>query len=512
MPRAAARLLDADPAGGAAFHDRLGDVLGAVEGAAGVNPVPERGGGLKAAGFHKVVGTQRDIQLFGQSHHIRGNHHAHGEDDHVKNFVLDLAGFEDVPHLQVAVMTHGGDGVHPGADQAGSLVLDAHHVFFKIFPGGAHIHIEQGHIQVRPEVFPGDGRLFQGYHAAEIGAVGVLAFLVAPHAHAMEPGDSGGLFAVGPPDHVAVIGAAGAQDALKLQAGIDIGEMAVAVGLQAAGIKGFKTGRQDDRPHLQGDGFIFLLVINGAGGTNFGAEAAVAGEQLDAVLGVDGGGGGHRLGVETGNVPLGHHLGIEFGEFRFGSLAADGRQVVDMPGRTHEEAGPAGAAGGGKIPEGGHDLAFGAPAHHGDGGGMLDFMAHPHAFAAQDTVALALGVSGFGQAQLLGHDLEGRNFRAPGQEQIHDKSPGFLDFFGVGLDGDPFGHRIGAGRGELGAGPVGDFHHAEAAAAVGFEALEMAQGGNREAQLAGGLEDRGPFRNFNGPVVDRQVNHRFFHG
>ena len=82
------------PRGGAAFHDRLGDVLGAVEGAAGVNPVPERGGGRKAAGLHKVVGAERDIQLLGQGHGIRGNHHAHGEDDHVKDFVLDLAGFE----------------------------------------------------------------------------------------------------------------------------------------------------------------------------------------------------------------------------------------------------------------------------------------------------------------------------------------------------------------------------------------------------------------------------------
>ena len=195
-----------------------------------------------------------------------------------------------------------------------------------------------------------------------------------------------------------------------------------------------------------------------------------------------------------------------------GSLAADGRQIIDMAGGTDEEAGPAGAAGGGKIPEGGQNLAFGAPTHHGDGGGVLDFMAHPDAFAAEDAVALALGVSGFGQAQLLGHDLEGRNFRTPGQEQVHDKPPGFLDFFGVGLDGNPFGHRVGAGRGELGAGPVGDLHHAEAAAAVGFEALEMAQGGNRQAQLAGGFEDRGPFRDFNGPIVDRQVNHRFFHG
>ena len=134
-------------------------------------------------------------------------------------------------------------------------------------------------------------------------------------------------------------------------------------------------------------------------------------------------------------------------------------------------------------------------------------MAHPHAFAAQDAVAVALGVTGPGHPQLLGHHLEGRDCRTPGQEQVDDKPPGFLHLDGVGLDDETLGHRIGAGRGEQGAGPGGDLHHAEATAPVWFEALEMAQGGDSEAQLAGGLEDRGPFRNFDGPIVDGQVDH-----
>ncbi len=138
---------------------------------------------------------------------------------------------------------------------------------------------------------------------------------------------------------------------------------------------------------------------------------------------------------------------------------------------------------------------------------MLDFMAHPDAFAAQDAVAVAFGVTGFRQTQLLGHHLEGRNVRAPGQEQVHDKLTGLLNFFGIGFNGDALGHRIGAGRGEQGAGPGRDLHHAEAAAPVRFEALEMAQGGDRKAQLAGGLEDRGPLRNFDRPIVDGQVDH-----
>ena len=277
-----------------------------------------------------------------------------------------------------------------------------------------------------------------------------------------------------------------------------------------AGVKGLEPRGQDDAAHLQGELFILLVVVDGPGRAGLGADAAVAGEHVHAVGRIDDRLLGHRLGVGLEDVPLGDEPGVEFGKSGFGGLAADFGQVVDMAGGTDKETGAAGAAGGRKIPEGGHDLAFGAPAHHGDGGGMLDFMAHPHAFAAQDAVALAFGVTGFGQPQLLGHHLEGRHLRAPGQEQVDDKPPGFLHFFGVGLDGDPLGHRVGAGRGEQGAGPGGDFHHAEAAAPVGFEALNMAQGGDSEAQLAGGLQDRGPFRNFDGPIVDGQVDHMSF--
>ena len=119
VPRAAARILDAGARRGAAFHDRLGDVLGAVEGAAGVNALPERGGGLKAAGLHKVIGAQRDLQSLGQGHHIRRNHHAHRQDDHIKDFVLDLARFGDVADLQVAVFAHRGDACAPGSGSGG---------------------------------------------------------------------------------------------------------------------------------------------------------------------------------------------------------------------------------------------------------------------------------------------------------------------------------------------------------------------------------------------------------
>ena len=53
--------------------------------------------------------------------------------------------------------------------------------------------------------------------------------------------------------HVAVEGAAGAEDALELQAGVDVGVLAVAVGREVAGVEGLEARGQDDGAHLQGE-------------------------------------------------------------------------------------------------------------------------------------------------------------------------------------------------------------------------------------------------------------------
>ena len=90
-----------------------------------------------------------------------------------------------------------------------------------------------------------------------------------------------------------------------------------------------------------------------------------------------------------------------------------------------------------KIPEGRHHLPLGAPAHHADGGGVLDFMAHPHAFAAQDAVALALGKLGSASPSSWAMTWRAGTSGHRDSSRSMTNLPGFLDFFGVGQDRDP---------------------------------------------------------------------------
>ena len=169
----------------------------------------------------------------------------------------------------------------PGADKPGSLVLDGDAVFFKVLPGSAQINEEESHVQLRADVLPGDDGLLQGRHTAEIGTVRVSPFLMAAHADAMDPGDLLGLFAVRAPLHVAVGGAAGAQETLKLQAGINVGIFTVTVSGEMAGVKGLEARGQDHRSHVNVQLLGFHVMNNGLGLTDldallaFGANAAV---------------------------------------------------------------------------------------------------------------------------------------------------------------------------------------------------------------------------------------------
>jgi hypothetical protein len=81
----------------------------------------------------------------------------------------------------------------------------------------------------------------------------------------VDPGDLLGLDSVGAPLNVAVEGAAGAQDALELQAGEDVGVFAIAVSRKMAGVKRLETRRHDDRAHVQGELLVLLAVLDGAG-------------------------------------------------------------------------------------------------------------------------------------------------------------------------------------------------------------------------------------------------------
>ena len=78
-------------------------------------------------------------------------------------------------------------------------------------------------------------------------------------------------------------------------------------------------------------------------------------------------------------------------------------------------------------------------------------------------------------------------------------APGGQDLLRRGLDHQAGLDRIGAGIHQAGAGRLADFHHAEAAVALGFEFRVVAQGGNVDAVGLGRQQERGPRRR-PGPV------------
>ena len=66
--------------------------------------------------------------------------------------------------------------------------------------------------------------------------------------------------------------------------------------------------------------------------------------------------------------------------------------------------------------------------------------------------------------------------------------------------------RIGAGIHQAGAGGGADFHHAQAAVALGLEFRVVAQGGNVDIVLFGRQQERGPRRNLDRFAVNGQTH------
>jgi hypothetical protein len=260
--------------GGGGLHDRLGNVFGALEDAADIDAVfigvdRGEGRGVGEAG----LGFDLDSHGFGQAQGIRGGFQAHRQDHHVKDFGLQFALLREVADGNVIGARHRVDGVDPGAQEADPVfVLGPPVVLFEVLAVGAHVHEEDGGIQgVVFAMLLGDDRLLDGVHAADRGAVAVVAVVQVPGAHALEPGDLQGLLVVRGPHQVAGKGPGGAQDALELQAGHHVGIRGIVVGIVLLGIKDRKARRQDDRAHLQLQLFRSQLVGHRQGLAGLGA-------------------------------------------------------------------------------------------------------------------------------------------------------------------------------------------------------------------------------------------------
>ena len=91
------------------------------------------------------------------------------------------------------------------------------------------------------------------------------------------------------------------------------------------------------------------------------------------------------------------------------------------------------------------------------------------------------------------------------EEQLDDRLAAVAHLAGVGLDDHAVGRRL-AARGDQRAGAL-DLDEADAAGADGLDVLEVAEGGDLHAGLAGRLEDRGALRDLDLDVVNGQGWH-----
>ena len=239
--------------------DRLGDVLGALEGTADKDPF--------LGGRHRVEGArpaeaplaELDAHLLGDLHNLGGDLHADRKHDQVEDLGGQFARLGDVADFQVVAAADRVDRVHAAADETHAVLLFGAVVeAFEILAVRAHVHEEDGAVQllVLAGVLLGDDGLLDGVHAAHRGAVGVVALVHVPRADALEPGDFLRFLVVGQTHQVAARGAGGRQHALHLHGGDHIREIGVVVTVELGGVERLEARRQDDGADINLDRFV----------------------------------------------------------------------------------------------------------------------------------------------------------------------------------------------------------------------------------------------------------------
>ena len=219
-----------------------------------------------------------------------------GEHHQIEVLAYKFALFSNIPQAQIAVCAFL-DGMDAAAHETHPLLLGSHIGALEVLAIGAHVHEEDGRLQVVVGVLLGDHRLLDGVHAAHGRAVGVVAVVDVPAAHALQPGDLLGLFLVARPHQMAHPGTGGRKDALELQGGDHIGKRKVLVLLKGRGVEGLEAGGQDHRPHPDLALLVLLVVVNGPGRAELHTGLAFALLEVEAVFRVDAVFQGHGLGV-----------------------------------------------------------------------------------------------------------------------------------------------------------------------------------------------------------------------
>jgi len=222
-----------------------------------VDAGPAGGDRREGPGGHEAVLVEFHAQVLGQFRQGGRRVEAHGENHHVEVFPLPPAGLVNEIQGHVAVEL-GGQGVDPAADEIDPGFLGPVVILLEILAVGADIHVEDGGVQVAAGVLLGDDRFLDGVHAADGRTVAVVATVQIARTDALEPGDAGRILVVAGPDHVALEGAGGREDALELHGGHDIGPLAVAVGLAVGRVEGVEPGGHNHAADVKFDYLVLL--------------------------------------------------------------------------------------------------------------------------------------------------------------------------------------------------------------------------------------------------------------
>ena len=239
--------------GGAGFRNRTGNVFGALENPAGVDPFAGGRHRQKGLGLCEIVFTQVDMEPFGKIDGRFRYLESHRKNHDVKGLLLLFAGIIHPVESQFAGVVDLFDRMNSCLYKPDAfLVSGAQVVFLVILAKGPDIHIEYGTVKIPVGVFLGDHGFLYGIHAADRRAVAVSATVGISGTDALEPGNFLGIFSVRGPLKMPQGGSRGAQDTLELKACHHVGiALPVIERLHVSRIKCIRTLGEDHRTHLK---------------------------------------------------------------------------------------------------------------------------------------------------------------------------------------------------------------------------------------------------------------------
>ena len=213
----------------------------------------------------------------GRLPHALGNLQPDAQHHQVEFLLLLDPRLVEVAHARVLGAGHldhaGGDG--PDVLHA-VLVAGAVHVGVELLAERAHVHAEDGDVQVLAvRMLQGDHGLLGGAHAADGRAVAVAAGGVAA-AHALDEGDPLDLSAVRGPLDVSAGGTGGREHAFELHAGQHVGVSPVAELAAQRALELLEAGGEDHAAGVDLDLLGLLVVAHRSGRAGLDALHALA--------------------------------------------------------------------------------------------------------------------------------------------------------------------------------------------------------------------------------------------